>query len=214
MFYDRIDAGQKLAFALRQYKRKKNTVVIALPKGGVILGYAIANELHLPLDMVMVKKIGYPSNPNFIIGAVSMTGKTIDVFAKVDSRDIEKTTKIIQEQLKKNYQMYYGDTPPLNLKNKTVIVVDDGVETGRSMIVALELIIKKKPEQIIVAIPVGPTDTIKEIENYSDKVICLQSFSPFYSIGNYYKDYSPIKDKEIKLLLSMINNHADTSYIK
>lgn len=208
MFYDRIDAGQKLAIALKRFKRKKDTIVIALPKGGVVLGYAVANELQLPLDLVMVKKIGYSSNPNFTIGAVSMTGKIIDVFAKADSRDMEKIIKITQKLLKKYYQIYCGNNPPLDLKNKTVIVVDDGVETGKTMIVALELITKEKPEQIIVAVPVGPIESIKEIENYSDKVVCLQSLSKFYSIGHYYQDFSPINDEEIKLLLSMNNHHT------
>ncbi|MBI2280682.1 MAG: phosphoribosyltransferase [Bacteroidetes bacterium] len=207
MFNDRIDAGQQLAVALKHYKRKKEAVVVALPRGGVILGYAIANELHLPLEVLMVKKIGHPTNPEFAIGAVSLTGSIVDEFTSVDETYIEKEIKNIRELLKKRYKMYYGNKPPLELKNKTVIVVDDGVATGSTMIAALDLIKNEQPKHIVVAVPVGPPDTIKEIENFSDETICLETYSPFYSIGIYYKNFTQVTDNEVKLLLSMINHN-------
>lgn len=207
MFKDRIDAGQQLAIALKHYKRKKDTVVVALPRGGVILGYAIANELHLPLEILMVKKIGHPTNPEFAIGAVSLTGSVVDEFTNVDETYIEEEIKNIRKLLKKRYKMFYGEKPPLELKNKTVIVVDDGVATGSTIIAALDLIRKEQPSHIVVAIPVGPPDTIKEIENFTDEMICLETFNPFYAIGVYYKDFTQVTDDEVKLLLSMINHN-------
>jgi predicted phosphoribosyltransferase len=214
MFRDRIDAGQQLANDLKRYKRKKDTVVVALPRGGVVLGYTIANELHLPLDVILVKKIGHPSNPEFAIGAVSMTGMIIDGFTGIDQTYIDKTTQKIQELLKKRYKLYYGDKSPMELKNKTVIVVDDGIATGKTLIAALELIRKEKPEEIIVAVPVAPPDSIKEIENYSDKIICLETYSPFHSIGLYYQDFTQVKDQEVKLLLSIISNNTNPIHNK
>lgn len=214
MFLSRIDAGQQLAIALKQYKRKKDTVVVALPRGGVVLGYTIANELHLPLDVILVKKIGHPTNPEFAIGAVSLTGRIIDEYSSVDQKYIEKATNEIRELLNDRYKMYYQDKLPIELKNKTVIVVDDGVATGNTLIAALELIRNENPSQIIVAIPVGPPDTIKEIDNYCDKVYCLETYSPFYSIGMYYNDFTQVKDEEVKLLLSMINHRELANHKK
>ena len=207
MFKDRIDAGQQLAIALKHYKRKKDTVVVALPRGGVILGYAIANELHLPLEILMVKKIGHPINHEYAIGAVSLTGSVVDESTNVDETYIEEEIKNIRKLLKKRYKMFYGEKPPLELKNKTVIVVDDGVATGSTIIAALDLIRKEQPNHIVVAIPIGPPDTIHEIENFTDEMICLETFSPFYSIGTYYKDFTQVTDEEVKLLLSMINHN-------
>lgn len=214
MFQDRTDAGQQLAFALKQYKRKKDTVVLALPRGGVVLGYAVANELHLPLDVILVKKIGHPTNTEFAIGAVSLTGRIIDEFAAVDQKYIDKVTKENRELLRERYKMYYQDKLPIELGNKTVIVVDDGVATGNTLIAALELIRNDYPKQIIAAVPVGPPDTIKELENYCDKVVCLETYSPFYSIGLYYKDFTQVKDDEVKLLLSMINHRELANHKK
>jgi predicted phosphoribosyltransferase len=207
MFKDRIDAGQQLAIALKHYKRKKDTVVVALPRGGVILGYAIANELHLPLEVLMVKKIGHPTNPEYAIGAVSLTGSVVDEFTNVDKTYIEDEIKNIRKLLKKRYKMFYGEKPPLELKNKTVIVVDDGVATGSTIIAALDLIKNEQPTLMVVAVPVGPPDTIHEIENFTDEMICLETYSPFYAIGVYYKNFTQVTDEEVRLLLSMINHN-------
>ncbi len=204
MFKNRIDAGNKLAISLEKFKNEKDVIILALPRGGVVLGSIVATKLNLPLDVVMVKKIGHPTNPEYAIGAVSMKGRIIDDEVKVDQSYIDQETKEIRGLLKKRYQLYYDDSQPINLKDKIVIVVDDGIATGKTLIAALELIREEKPKQIIVAVPVGPDDTIKEIENYTDKVICLESHSPFYSIGLYYEDFTQVSDLEVKELLTKV----------
>jgi predicted phosphoribosyltransferase len=202
MFQNRIDAGNKLVIPLEKFKNKKNVIILGLPRGGVVLGNIISQKLKLPLDVILVKKIGHPSNPEFAIGAVSMKSRIIDKDIGVDQNYIEKTTKDIRELLKKRYQLYYQGKLQLDLKNKIAIVVDDGIATGKTMIAALELIKQEKPAKIIIAVPVAPDDIIRKIEKYVDEVICLETHTPFYSIGLYYEDFTQVSDIEVIELLS------------
>lgn len=205
MFNDRVDAGQQLAAALKKYRNQDDAVVVALPRGGVVTAYVIAKELQLPLEVAMVKKLGHPYNPEFAIGAVSMSGRVINGFSGVSHEYIEQSTKNIQELLRKRYVMYHGDKPPVDLENKTVIVVDDGVATGKTLIASLELIGKEKPAKIIVAVPVGPTGTIALLKQYADEVICLEAFQEFYAIGSYYRDFGQVTDEEVVKLMKKAN---------
>lgn len=205
MFSDRIDAGQRLSTALAKYKNKKDTVVIALPRGGIVPAYIIARELNLPLDVAMVKKIGHPSNPEYAIGAASLSGKIINGHVGVSQEYIDDKVSSIQQLLRKRYKMYHGDNAPIDLHDKIVIVVDDGIATGRTMVAALQLIQKEEPRKIIAAVPVGPTETIDKLENYADKVVCLETYENFYAIGAYYDDFSQVSDEEVKMFLNKAN---------
>ncbi len=205
MYFDRIDAGRKLAAALRKYQKQPNTVVIALPRGGVVTGYVVARALHLPLEVAMVKKLGHPHNEEYAIGAVSMSGRVINGSSGVNRDYIEQATKDIQALLKKRYAMYHGAKDPVDLNNKTVIVVDDGVATGKTMIASLELIAKEDPEKIVVAVPVGPANTIARLQSYADEVICLEKYRDFFAISSYYKDFQQVSDEEVTQLLKKAN---------
>ena len=198
MFRDRIEAGQRLADALQEYKGKKKTIVMALPRGGIVPAYIIAKEQKLPLGVIMVKKIGHPFNPEYAIGAVSMTGIVLDEHSGVSEEYIDASTAKLRSLLKERYKMYLGDKPSPNFKGKCVIVVDDGVATGKTLIAALELIKKENPQEIIVAVPVGPNSTIHKLKSHADKVLCLESYDDFYAIGLYYEDFNQVSDEEVK----------------
>jgi predicted phosphoribosyltransferase len=205
VFDDRIDAGQQLAVALKKYQNQDGTVVVALPRGGVVTGYVIAKELHLPLEVAMVKKLGHPNNPEYAIGAVSFKDYMINGFADVSSEYIEQAIKDIQSLLKKRYTLYHGNKPPIDLHKKTVIVVDDGVATGKTLIAAFELIENETPAKIVVAVPLGPTRTIKRLWQYADEVICLEEFREFFAIGSYYLDFAQVTDDQVVELMNKAN---------
>lgn len=201
MFKNRIDAGEQLANSLKKYKDRDDTVVMALPRGGVVPAFVVAERLNLPLEVAMVKKIGHPSNPEYAIGAVSLTGRLINGHPGVSNDYIEKATQNIRELLRQRYLVYHGNRPSIAVKNKTVLVVDDGVATGKTLITSLELISKSRPKQIIVAIPVGPCDTVERLKHYADEVVCLETHDDFCAVGSYYEEFDQVSDEAVKDLL-------------
>jgi predicted phosphoribosyltransferase len=205
VFYNRIDAGEHLATALKKYQNQKNAVVIALPRGGVVPGYIVARALQLPLEVAMVKKLGHPTNPEYAIGAVSLKGIVLNGSPGVSDEYIEQATANIQELLRKRYALYHGNKPPIKLKNKIAIVVDDGVATGKTIIASLELITQEEPEKIVAAVPVGPASTISLLRQYADEVICLETPHDFYAIGSYYKEFGQVSDQQVMELLKKAN---------
>ena len=148
---NRTEAGQLLAKKLKQYKNS-DSVVLAIPRGGVAVGYEIAKELHLPLDIVLSKKIGHPNNEEYAIGAVSMDSILLDEHPEVSKVYIQKKIEELQKILQKKYQLYSSNQQPIELKDKNVIVVDDGIATGNTLLACLTMIRKKNPATIIVAL--------------------------------------------------------------
>jgi len=205
VFYDRIDAGQQLAESLEEFKDRQDAIVITIPRGGVVPAFIVAKKLHLPLEVTMIKKLGHPTNPEYAIGAVSMNGLVLNSHRGVSKGYIEKETKRLQNLLKERYQLYHGNKPPIEVKNKIAIVVDDGIATGKTLVAALELLRKENPSEIIVAVPVGPTDTVNWINKYADRVICLEQYDDFYAIGLYYKDFGQVNDEEVVKLMNKAN---------
>jgi predicted phosphoribosyltransferase len=210
MFKDRSDAGLQLANALAEYKGQKNTNVMALPRGGAVPGQIIASALALPLGLIMVKKIGHPFNSEYAIGAVSLTSRVVDEHPDISPEYIEEKTRQIREALKEKYRLYFGNKAQINLKDKSVIVVDDGVATGKTMMAAIELLRKEKVKEIIVAIPVAPKSTLRILEKMTDKLICLESYTDFYAIGLYYEHFEQVSDEEVKNLLGNAENALAT----
>jgi putative phosphoribosyl transferase len=210
MFVNREEAGKLLAKELVDYKNKKDAVIVTIPRGGVPLGYIIAKELKLPLDIVLSKKIGHPLHKEFAIGAVTLNDIILSEAADTVSTEyIEAETTRIRTVLKQRQNWYYGNKTALNLKDKLVILVDDGVATGNTLISSIKLIEKQKPSQIIVGLPVGPPSTIKKIRAlpYVNKTICLLTPYYFHSVGEFYETFNPVDDKEvIRLLKASINN--------
>jgi putative phosphoribosyl transferase len=204
MFEDRFDAAEKLLPMLDKYKSDPNAIVLAIPRGGLELGYVLAKGLNLPLDVIFTKKIGYPGQPEYAIGAAS----EFHVFVepeyknKIELQDyINKQVTLIREVIKERNLKYRKNLPPFNIENKTVIVVDDGVATGSTMLVTLELLKKFKPKKIVIALPVASSEAIKKIKLACDEVICYAVPEIFYGVGQFYRNFDQVEDEDaIKLL--------------
>ena len=193
MFRNRKEAGQALALNLVDYKGK-NAVVLAIPRGGLPVGSAIASYLDLPLDVVLVKKIGHPRRGEYAIGAVSLNDRILIDNSGISQTYIDQQTDYLRRQIKSKHQLYYQDSEPLPLKEKTVILTDDGIATGRSMLLAIQLLRKASIGEIVVAVPVAPSRTIGTIRKAADKLVCLHIASKFRAVGNFYEDFSQVTD--------------------
>jgi len=208
MFKDRTDAGLLLVKKLSNYHNNKDAVVVTIPRGGIPLGYVISKGLHLPLEIVLSKKIGHPLHKEFAIGAVTLTDRILsDAANDVSRMYIEAETSRIRTILKERQDGYYDKRKPISFKNKIVIVVDDGVATGNTLMSSIKLIEKQKPSQIIVALPVGPPSVIEKIKKlpYVNDTICLLVPENFRAVGQFYKNFDQVKDNEVVTLLDKAN---------
>jgi putative phosphoribosyl transferase len=201
IFKDRIEAGFLLFERLKKYQNS-NTVILAIPRGGVPIGYEIAKRLHLPLDIILSKKIGHPANKEFAIGAVSLEHAIVDEHPDVPKEYIEKETSRLQELLREKYQLYRGDYEPITIEGKNVIIVDDGIATGNTLLVSIAMLRKKIPSKIIVAVPVLPHDIVKKIEQNTDELIYLVASKHFRAVGGFYEKFYQVEDDEVMQILS------------
>lgn len=206
MFKDRIDAGLQLAEKLLKFKDEK-IVVLAIPRGGLPIAAVIAKILKAALDVALTKKIGHPNHKEFAIGAVSMDDMVLTEAIGVTQGYIIEETERIRKRLRQRHDQYYKKRLPLDLKDKTVIITDDGIATGNTLLATIELISKQNPKKIIVAIPMAPDSAIKKIESTQkvDEVICLQVPIYFQAVGQFYEDFSQVSDEEAINLLDTFN---------
>lgn len=204
-FHDRTEAGQKLAKTLTSFSGKENTIVIALPRGGVVIGYEVAKLLHRPLDIICSKKIGAPSNPEFAIGAITDSGKTIwnaEAIAQLNlTKEYLAESVKIQKQKALDQLFRFRGTKPRNLADKTVILVDDGLATGSTMLAAIETAQEEKAKAIIVALPVAAKESLAQVEELVDGTICLYTPPTFFAVGQFYTDFAQVEDEEVIALL-------------
>lgn len=206
-FRDRSDAGHRLAEKLIGVDTD-NAVVIALPRGGVPVAAIVAEELGLPLDVILVRKVGAPQQPELAVGAVTdgdemrlTVNRDIQAELGLSDEEIEELARRQLPEIERRCETYYKGRSPTPLSGKTVIVVDDGVATGATVNAALRLIRAQKPARLILALPVAPADAIARLEEHADTVICLQTPSPFYAVGAHYADFSQVSDEEVIALL-------------
>lgn len=201
IFENRETAGRELAQKLNKYK-DTNSVILAIPRGGVPVGYVIAHQLHLPLDILLSKKIGHPFNKEFAIGAVTPYGYMINEEVEdVDNNYIHEEVIRIKQLLELKRLKFRGTKQAIDLKGKTVIIVDDGIATGQTIIASLKNIRSQEPKKIIIAVPVAPSDRTQILETLADEYICLHQASNFNGIGEFYKDFSQVNDEEVIELL-------------
>lgn len=206
IFKNRIEAAHLLADKLQAYKHK-NAIVLAIPRGGVPMGYVLAKQLHLPLDVVLSKKIGHPLHKEFAIGAVTLKSLVLsDAANEVSISYIEEETKKIRTLLSKRYQDYYGNKPPLELKDKILIIVDDGIATGNTIISTIEMLHKEEPKKIVVAIPVSSQSALQKLKKtpFIDEIICLSTPVNFRAVGQFYRHFDQVDDVEVKNLLNKV----------
>ena len=206
-FIDRADAGRKLVPALEKYKDNKDAIVIGLPRGGVVNAYEVAKELHLPLDIIVVRKIGAPMQPELAVGALAQEGDVhlddrIMNMVGVKQEDVVDIIADERQEAQRRLLLYRGDRSPLDLKNKIVIIVDDGLATGATMRAAILSARRMEAQKIVVAIPVSPKDTLKKIEAEADEVICLYTPEVFFGVGGFYDVFYQTEDEEVIDLLN------------
>ena len=197
MFLNRESAGFMLAQALQEYK-DCNGIVVAIPRGGLPLGYVVAKSLNLPLGIVLSKKIGHPLHKEYAVGAVSLNGRLLRNHENVSKEYIERETKRIRQSLEKRYAQFYGDRKPLSFWQKTVIIIDDGVATGSTILSTVELIREQQAAKVIIAVPVGSPRSILELRTHPwiDEVICLETPDNFRAVGRWYWNFRPVSDKK------------------
>jgi putative phosphoribosyl transferase len=202
MLKDRIEAGILLSEKLIKYQNS-DTIVLAVPRGGVPVGYIIAKSLHLPLDIVLSKKIGHPSNIEFAIGAVSSDSMILDEHPNVPKIYIDNEIIRLRKLMAEKYQHYMGNKKPLDMKGKNIILVDDGIATGNTLLASISMLRKKNPAKIIVATPVIPYENVPVIEKNADEFIYLIASKKFRGVGGFYEEFNQVEDEEVKHLLSI-----------
>jgi predicted phosphoribosyltransferase len=199
-FVNRNDAALQLANKLEKYKDESG-VVLAVPRGGVPIGYIIAKHLHFDLDLLMSKKLGHPYNEEFAIGAVGLEDEIIEETQGISPEYIDEEVMNIHSQLKERYRKFMADKQPIDITGKIVIVVDDGVATGRTILATLQMLRRKNPRKLIVAVPVSSVDAAERIGKEVDEFVCLQTPFPFLGVGRFYQDFSQTTDQEVINLL-------------
>ena len=207
---DRTDAGKRLAEALEDYADDPDGIVLALPRGGVPVGYEIAETLHLPLDVFLVRKLGVPGQEELAMGAIAMGGVCVfnDRIVRglnISQQAIDFVTSREQAELERRNLLYREGRPVPDLANKTVLLVDDGIATGATMRAAVEAILQVKPRQLIVAVPVAPPEIYDMFQSLADKIVCLETPASFFAIGNWYQNFSQTSDDEVRKLLGEAN---------
>lgn len=169
------------------------------------MGYYIAKELKLPLDILLTKKIGHPGNPELAVGSVSMEGRVVDSRFAISEDYIESQTVKIRAMLKERYKKFMGNRDSVDLKDKVVIIVDDGIATGNTMLVAIDLVRHQSPKKVIIATPVASAEAVRKLERKADEVVCLHAPEDFMAVGQFYHDFSQVEDEEVMHFLNELN---------
>jgi predicted phosphoribosyltransferase len=216
-FRDRSDAGRRLAKALSEYKGR-NAVILALPRGGVPVAAEVAAALEAPLDLILVRKIGVPAQPELAMGAVvdgtapiivrndeviELSGTTADEFNAECKRQLA--------EIERRRQLYIGERARAEIAGQVVIVIDDGIATGATTRAALQAIRNRKPKELVLAVPVAPPDTIAELRRDVDTLICLETPEVFGAIGYFYRDFGQVSDQEVVAILKRFPARRPTS---
>lgn len=203
-FLDRNDAARKLASALSHY-RGKNPLVLAVPRGAVPMARLIADELGGEVDVVLVRKLRAPGNPEFALGAIDETGWAYlgDYVPMTGASDayIEREKREQLDTIRKRRAQYTPIRPPIDPKGRIVIAVDDGLATGSTMIAALHCLRAKQPVKLVCAVPVAPPDTAGHVARYCDELVCLETPDNFYAVGQFYLDFPQVEDEEVIAIL-------------
>lgn len=217
IFRDRSQAGRMLAKKLELILNDPlNVLILALPRGGVPVADEIASMLHLPLDIFIVRKLGVPGHEELAMGAVANGGEVVlnqDIIFQlaINEGQIAEVTEREEAELEKREKVYRCNRPPLNIGGKWVVLVDDGVATGATIKAAIHSLRAKKPKRLSVAIPVAPLQTIRELNQLADDVVCLHSPEPFLGVGNWYLDFSQTSDSKV---LEILRKHVDGNCIE
>ncbi len=216
LFKDRHDAGRQLAQRLLHYEGEKDASVIALPRGGVVLGYEISLALRLPLDVLITRKLGVPSNPELAMGALAETGylhMNADVLREyhVGKGELDEETRRQKGEIQRRIQRYRGGRALPSLKGQTVILVDDGIATGATFYASLGALIKSETTRLVAAVPVAPPRIVAELKTLVDEVVVLHTSEWFFGIGQFYERFPQIEDEEVITCLEKVRTALSTT---
>lgn len=207
IFADRREAGRRLADALSRF-HDGDTIVLALPRGGVPVAYEVAAALAAPLDVLFVRKIGVPGQEELALGAVVdgahpqlVLNEQIVRIAAPPPGYVEREERRQLDEIERRRRLYRGDMAPVDITDKTVIVVDDGIATGATVKAALQGIGRSGPRRLVLAVPVAPAETLEELKALCDEIVCLATPEPFYAVGLHYRDFEQTSDEEVIRLL-------------
>jgi predicted phosphoribosyltransferase len=206
MFADRKEAGIRLAEKLERYSSAGEVVVLGLPRGGAVTAFEIARAINAMLNVLIVRKIGFPGQSELAIGAVSETGaialnQGIISAGKVSQKYIDAEIALQQREIDRRVGLYRGGRRLDKLEGKTVILVDDGVATGATMKAAIATLKKEKIKKLVVAVPVSPPDTAEELKAMADEFVCISTPADFMAVGNFYRDFRQVTDEEVAAIL-------------
>lgn len=205
-FRDRADAGRQLAQRLRDYAGRDDVLVLALPRGGVPVAYEVAAALDVPLDVFLVRKLGVPGQEELAMGAIASGGVRVlnDHVVRtlgISEEEIDRVAVQEQRELERRERAYRKGRPPPELRDRTVILIDDGLATGSTMRAAIDAVRQQRAREVIVAVPVAAVSTCEEFRREVDDIVCAQTPEPFYAVGLWYEDFSQTTDEEVYELL-------------
>jgi predicted phosphoribosyltransferase len=214
IFRDRRQAGRALGEALAHYAGRSDVIVLALPRGGVPVGFEVARALGAPLDVFLVRKLGFPGNEEYAMGAIASGGVRVIDDALLDrvgisSAAVERVVQQQERELRRREYAYRDDLPAAELSGRIVILVDDGLATGSSMRAAVAAVRRREARRIVVAVPVGPADTVRELAQLADEAVCLSTPEPFLAVGRFYQNFDQIEDAEVVELLGEARELTD-----
>ena len=212
-FTDRVDAGRQLAQALRHVAGQDDLLVLALPRGGVPVAFPVARALRAELDLMLVRKLGLPNQPEFAMGAIGSGGVRVlqagvPGLMGVTQDEVDAVTAVEQAELARRERRYRGDRPPCRLAGRCVILVDDGIATGSTMLAAVEVARRQQPARLVVAVPVAAQDALDTLRPSVDELVCLVAPARFRAVGQWYRSFGQTGDEEVQTLLAQSRDAA------
>ncbi len=206
LYRDREEAGQRLAEALSRYAEREDVAVLALPRGGVPVAFEVARRLHAPLDVMIVRKLGTPGQPELAMGAIASGGVRVvndDVVRAlhISEAALDAAARREEKEVERRERAYRGDHPSLDVRGQHVIVVDDGLATGATMLAAVAALKARAPAQVIVAVPTAAPDSCDRVRMQADEVVALATPEPYFAVGVWYENFAQTSDEEVRSLL-------------
>ncbi|HXN81487.1 MAG TPA: phosphoribosyltransferase [Myxococcales bacterium] len=217
LYRDRRDAGEKLADALEDLRGTRDLLVLALPRGGVPVAEPVARRLGAPLDVFVVRKIGFPGHEELAMGAVASGGIVLvnpALVGQVPEEQFHRALERAVKELNERERLYRDGRPPPKVAGRTIVLIDDGLATGATMRAAVEALRRQGPRQIIVAVPIASPETCDELAREVDRVVCAATPEPFHAVGLWYQDFSPTTDEEVRQVLALGSGRQDSAEIR